>query len=161
MNRRTLYLLWWMALGLVIGLARVAHTATLGLENHNPGNIRAQGRAWKAWKGATGVDPWAHIIFKSDFHGLRAIRLNLEAYGKRGIDTPYKVAERWGSLKATRAQKLDYCRMLCQASGFRPDQKLDMTDRRVLRALAHGIVRQENGSDPYPASLYDRAFPVR
>ena len=147
-------------LALLLALAVTAGAAsseTIGIANHNPGNLRDI--HWRAWKGAVGIDKYMHMKFRSDFWGLRAIRLNLESYGAEGHDTPRKVAVRWGSLKATPAQRAEYTLMLCNFTGCKADEKLNMNDRQVLKRLARGIVREENGADPYSASLYDRAFP--
>lgn len=155
--------LWVTALFICLALAVALHPGTpgyeptIGIANHNPGNIRDP--RWQAWKGSVGVDPWGHIIFSDKRWGLRAIRMNLAAYRKRGIRTPREIAERWGSAEAGAAEKSGYTRMLCQAIGAWPDQPLDMMDPHTLRRIARGIVRQENGRDPYTAADYARAFP--
>ena len=131
----------------------------IGIENNNPGNLRSF--RWERWEGATGVDAHAHIVFRTPFYGLRAIRVNLAAYRRRGVITPYGIAKRWGSLKASPSQVHDYVRTLCQVGHFKAHEKLDLRDPDVQQALAHGIVRHENGIDPYSPELYDHAFPRR
>lgn len=145
---------------LTLALASAGAAASpepIGISLHNPGNIRDV--RWRCWKGAVGIDAHQHMRFKSAFWGLRAIRINLQAYGRGGFNTPRAIAARWGSLNADAAAKADYTRMLCQVLRCGPEAVLDMNDPWTLRTLARGIVRQENGYDPYPASLYDRAFP--
>lgn len=150
-----------MKVGILVLLlmGSVLRAGPIGVSNHNPGNIRDV--RWRQWQGAVGIDPYLHIRFKSDFWGLRAIRVNLTSYAAAGVNTPYGIGARWGSLKATKAQRMDYCRMLCQVTGAKAGDRLDLMDPAVMKRVAHGIVRQENGSDPYPARLYDRVFVSR
>ncbi len=131
--------------------------APIGIQNSNPGNVVPWN--WHTWSGATGLDPYGHAIFKDDLHGFRAIKRVLKCYDKKHhIDTPYAIAKRYINKKATVQVRLEYAKTLCQFTGGGAHDKLDMRDKRVLMALAHGIVRHENGMDPYPESLYRRVF---
>lgn len=131
---------------------------TIGIINNNPGNIRDYD-GWQEWKGSVGIDPYGHIVFESSFWGLRAIRLNLKAYYRRGVVTPRSIATRWGSTMASYADRLGYTQVICKYTKHGPDSVLNMKDPKVLRMIARGIVWQENGMDPYSDADYFRAFP--
>jgi hypothetical protein len=137
--------------------------AVIGLENHNPGNIRAH--SIKGWKGAVGLDPWLHIKFKTDLDGLKAIRFVLTAYGrKHKLKTLDAIGWRWvGPAKNARRrkQKEGYLRALSQYSGIKPGGFVDLKDRNVQARLARAIVIGECGYNPYPWSLYQEAFDLR
>lgn len=131
--------------------------ATIGEANHNPGNIRSV--HWKQWGGAIGIDPYLHIKFISDEAGFSAIKRILLAYSrKHHIHTCRGVAYRWIGKKHTQKQKDDYCAVLCQYTGLEPDSDFIMDTPWTLQHLAHGIVREEIGSDPYPDWLYRKVF---
>jgi hypothetical protein len=151
-----------MALAAALRPAPVGYEPTIGIANHNPGNIRAA--RWQAWQGAVGVDPWGHLVFKAPFWGLRAIRVNLEAYRRRGLRTPREISKRWaepGPGATARARHEDYIKKFCKRAGYDQNQLLDLHDMSVLQNLAQALVWAENGLDPYTAQDYAKAFPAR
>ncbi len=129
----------------------------IGIKNHNPGNVIAFN--WKKWPGAVGVDPWGHLKFKDDLHGLRAIKKVLRTYDKKhDIKTAYQIVSRYINKKATPKIRMDYAKTLCQFTKKNPHEVLDMKDPHILYLLGKGIVRHECGQDPYSEKLYERVF---
>ena len=142
---------------LLFCLSVAAHSTTIGFQNHNPGNIRSV--HWQQWNGAVGIDPWLHVKFRTDEDGFHAIKRILLAYSrKHHIHTCRGVAYRWIGKRHTQKQKDDYCRMLCQELKIGPDINIEMNAPWTLQHLAHGIIREEIGSDPYPDALYQSVF---
>jgi len=114
---------------------------------------------WHTWSGCVGVDPYGHAIFKDDLHGFRAIKKVLRCYDKKHhLNTGYAIVKRYINKNATDAVRLEYARTLSQFTRKGPYDRLDMKNPRVIMALAHGIVRHENGVDPYSEKLYERVF---
>ena len=133
------------------------YSTTIGELNHNPGNIRSI--HWKQWGGAIGIDPYLHVKFISDEAGFRGIKRILLAYDRKyHIHTCRSVAYRWLGKGHSEKQKQDYCAMLVQELKIGPDQAFIMDTPWTLQHLAHGIIRQEIGKDPYPDALYKRVF---
>lgn len=107
-----------------------------------------------------GVDPERHLLFRRDVDGLRAIVITLRAYhSKHKLRSPGTLVKRWTYGNDPEVQKsyagtlCDYLPQPCSSSS-----RLSMTDPCTLRALTRGIVRFENGYDPYPESLYQKVF---
>ncbi len=148
-------ILWGCCAWLTLSCGLLAEP--IGIQNHNPGNVIYAN--WHKWPGAVGVDPWGHLKFRDDLHGLRAIKKVLRTYDrKHGIKTTYQIVSRYINKKATHQVRLDYAKTLCQFTHKKPDDILDMKDPRILYLLAKGIVRHECGKDPYSKILYERVF---
>lgn len=142
---------------LALVLAGTANATTIGIRNHNPGNIIS--RHPMAWEGAVGKDAWGHIRFKNEVCGLKAIKKVLESYGKKGLDTPHKIAIRWvGPGTQNKKEFADYMLKFTSISGFQHNQKLDMLDINTLSRLARGIVVAENSKSPYTEAMWHKAF---
>lgn len=142
---------------LTFALAYKGWGATIGVENSNPGNIRSHNH--KQWDGAYGLDAYGHLLFINDYKGMMGIRRVLNGYWrKHKINTASKISKRYISKQASDNERAEYAKTLCQFTHRGPNEVLDMTDPRVLMALAHGIVRHENGKVYYPESLYTRVF---
>lgn len=135
---------------------------TRGCRNNNVGNVQAphSGRL-EAWPGAVGVDDVGYMRFRRPIDGVRAIVINLRGYHrKHGYDTVLEIICRWTKINDTPERRRAYVRFVAGRLGVRTDERLDMNDPRVLRALTRAIIYYENGQDPYPDRLYDRIFPT-
>lgn len=142
---------------LALVLAGTANATTIGIRNHNPGNIIS--RHPMAWEGAVGKDAWQHIKFKDEVHGLRAIRVLLGRYWrKHRINTAFGIANRWLGKNNSYAHKMQYARIICKYTGKKPHDALDMTDRQTLMRIAQGIVQGENSKSPYTEAMWHKAF---
>jgi hypothetical protein len=154
-NRPELALFIW---ALLLLLASLGHTATIGIENKNPGNIIAANPG--KW-GAIGRDAWGHLVFGSNEDGLGAIRSNLKAYRRKGICTVGSIVRRWVPYNPKSVQNRNYLFKVKQRSGFEENEKLDMNSERTLFQVTRGIVYGENGYDPYTEKEYAAVFGAR
>ncbi|MEG7424427.1 hypothetical protein V6E20_10805 [Serratia marcescens] len=131
------------------GMPRVtAHgnsSAARGLRNNNPGNIEASSA--NPWEGQAGSDG-RFAKFETPEHGIRALGKNLLSYQRQGYDTVSEIVNRWAP--ASDGNNTDaYIKALCGALGIGANDKVDMSNPRTLAALCAGIVKHENGSQPY------------
>jgi len=131
------------------GMPRVtAHgnsSAARGLRNNNPGNIEASSA--NPWEGQAGSDG-RFAKFETPEHGIRALGKNLLSYQRQGYDTVSEIVNRWAP--ASDGNDTDaYIKALCGALGIGANDQVDMSNPRTLAALCAGIVKHENGSQPY------------
>jgi hypothetical protein len=131
------------------GMPRVtAHgnsSAARGLRNNNPGNIEASSE--NPWEGQAGSDG-RFAKFETPEHGIRALGKNLLSYQRQGYDTVSEIVNRWAP--ASDGNDTDsYIKALCGALGIGANDQVDMSNPRTLAALCAGIVKHENGSQPY------------
>ncbi|WP_347299585.1 hypothetical protein, partial [Clostridium perfringens] len=120
-------------------------SAARGLRNNNPGNIEASDK--NPWEGQTGSDG-RFAKFETPEHGIRALGKNLLAYQAKGFDTIAEIVNRWAP--ASDGNNTDaYIKALCGALGVGANEQVDMSNPRTLAALCAGIVKHENGSQPY------------
>ncbi|RYM69613.1 hypothetical protein [Serratia liquefaciens] len=131
------------------GMPRVtAHdnsSAARGLRNNNPGNI--EDSSANPWEGQAGSDG-RFAKFETPEHGIRALGKNLLSYQRQGYDTVSEIVNRWAP--ASDGNNTDaYIKALCGALGIGANDKVDMSNPRTLAALCAGIVKHENGSQPY------------
>lgn len=131
------------------GMPRVtAHgnsSAARGLRNNNPGNIEASSE--NPWEGQAGSDG-RFAKFETPEHGIRALGKNLLSYQRQGYDTVAEIVNRWAP--ASDGNDTDsYIKALCGALGIGANDQVDMSNPRTLAALCAGIVKHENGSQPY------------
>ncbi|EOE2144752.1 hypothetical protein ACKCRG_003985 [Serratia marcescens] len=120
-------------------------SAARGLRNNNPGNIEASDK--NPWEGQTGSDG-RFAKFETPEHGIRALGKNLLAYQAKGFDTVAEIVNRWAP--ASDGNNTDaYIKALCGALGVGANDQVDMSNPRTLAALCTGIVKHENGSQPY------------
>ena len=146
-----------MRFALIFLLLAVQSQAAIGLDNHNPGNIRST-HPWQ-WPGAVGVDPWHRLIFRTDLDGLRAMRRVLRAYNRKGINTVAGIVNRWIGPKTGRASiRQAWGYLLRVAADMGTTGRIALNDPEVQGRLAQSIVYAENGSQPYPEALFKRVF---
>ncbi|CAI1026147.1 Uncharacterised protein [Serratia ficaria] len=131
------------------GMPRVtAHgnsSAARGLRNNNPGNIEASDS--NPWEGQAGSDG-RFAKFETPEHGIRALGKNLLSYQRQGYDTVSEIVNRWAP--DSDGNDTDaYIKALCGALGVGANDQVDMSNPRTLAALCAGIVKHENGSQPY------------
>ncbi|CFQ88045.1 MULTISPECIES: hypothetical protein [Yersinia] len=120
-------------------------SAARGVRNNNPGNIEATEK--NPWEGQTGNDG-RFATFATPEHGIRALSKNLISYNNQGYNTISEVVNRWAP--ASDNNNTDaYIKALCGALGVGADDQLDITNPRTLAALCAGIVKHENGNQPY------------
>lgn len=119
--------------------AHPASSLPLGLRQNNPGNLRSWGDMPQ--KNGFAVFPSAHA-------GIQALARQLQLYGKRGNDTISGIVNTYAPAKDH--NNVDaYIKALHKDTGFDPNKHLNLNDPATVTALARGIIRHEQGSDPY------------
>ncbi|MGT8780025.1 hypothetical protein ACR707_17615 [Klebsiella pneumoniae] len=119
-------------------------SAARGLRNNNPGNIEAGSNSWDGQAGSDG----RFAKFVTPEHGIRALGKNLLAYQRQGYDTVSEIVNRWApSSDGNNTQA--YIAALCKQLSVNPDDQLNMSDINTLRQLCAGIIKHENGKQPY------------
>lgn len=135
-----------------------ATVAPRGVRNNNPGNI--EHRRDNRWQGQTGNDG-RFARFATPEHGLRALAVDLRTKSRRGLDTVQEIISAWAppNENDTGAYVAGVTRGLSQAFGrtIGANERLDMNDPRVVAALMAGIIRHENGQQPYAPELLRQA----
>jgi hypothetical protein len=124
-----------------------------GIRNNNPGNLNYVGQA-----GATREEGpnGRFAVFKTAKDGLEALANQLRLYGDRGLDTVREVVTTYApsSENDTRA----YIDQLAQFMGIDPDEKFDVrADPAALAILMKGIIKHENGYNPYGSEQINAA----
>ncbi|WP_448196095.1 hypothetical protein [Raoultella planticola] len=115
-----------------------------GVRNNNPGNIEAGSNSWDGQAGSDG----RFAKFVTPEHGIRALGKNLLAYQRQGYDTVSEIVNRWApSSDGNNTQA--YIAVLCKQLSVNPDDQLNMSDINTLRQLCAGIIKHENGKQPY------------
>lgn len=127
---------------------QAGHTSR-GIRNNNPGNIRHGGGNWYGLS-TKQTDP-NFVQFTEMKWGLRALARNLLTYGrsrKAGdgspIDTLAEAITRWAP--AIENDTPAYIAFIAKATGFKPDQGIDLKDRATLRRMTAAIIRKETSA---------------
>lgn len=131
---------------------------TRGQRNRNPGNIEYDPKT--KWQGLANppVEPEGRFArFVDATYGIRAIaRLLITYYDKHGCDTVRKVVNRWAP--PAENDSAAYLRAVAAGMDVTPDAAIDLHDYPTLRALVVGIIRHENGAQPYTPAQIDKAL---
>jgi hypothetical protein len=88
--------------------------------------------------------------------GLRALDQNLQAYGKKGINTLEGVINTWSPPTGkgnTPEGTRNYIAHVARVTGLKPDQPIDLSDPLVRLQLTAGITQFESG----PQAIYGRS----
>lgn len=122
----------------------------VGVRQNNPGNIVKTGSRWQGEVPSTAS---RFKEFASPEDGIGAIVNNLRtSYLPKGYNTIEKIVRRW---TATQKDWPSYIKNLSEATGLKPGEKFDIDKMqpRQLVELIKGIIKQENGYNPYPDSV--------
>ena len=112
-----------------------------GIRNKNPLNIR-KGENWMGLV-AVSTDK-AFCQFISMRWGLRAAVIILKKYiTKYKCDTIRKIITRWAP--PSENNTVAYVDMVCQRTGYKPDEKFKFTDKTRLCAIIQAMSFVENG----------------
>lgn len=129
----------------------------IGIRNHNPGNIRPDGRS--QWQGAVGVDRSTggagFIRFATPEHGLRALSRDLGTKMERGKNTIRSILTAYAP--ETENDTEAYIRAVAGRLGLDPNARLDPADVRLRAGLMGAIIQHENGAQPYAPALIAEA----
>lgn len=115
---------------------------TRGERNHNPGNIEDFGIPWL---GLTGHDDGNYCIFDNDFHGIRALALDLCNMQRRhGLRTIAEIIPIFAPSK-DRNNVPAYISAVVHGMTCSPNAVLDLTKPTTLRDFTVAIIMHENG----------------
>ena len=118
---------------------------TSGYKCCNPLNVKVFGNKWN---GLIGQDERGHGIFSRPEEGIRAGVKVLQSYSnKYGIKTIEGIISRFAAADPTTLRA--YVDNVSHASGYAPDEQLDVTNPDVLRKIIPPMIRQEIGDVPY------------
>ncbi|MBQ0956945.1 structural protein [Serratia symbiotica] len=127
-----------------------------GIRNNNPGNIR-WGDDWKGLLPDKQRTDKSFCQFSTPEYGIRAMIIILRNYQKKhGINTISGIIHRWAPTSENDTQA--YIDSVSQEVGVAPDQRIDVSDSRILMKLLQAIIRHENGSQPYSFDVFVRAI---
>lgn len=124
-----------------------------GIRNHNPGNIKDTGIAWRGIlprneRNADQVDEGTFVVFRGPWWGLRAMAMILRNYSVRhGIDTVAGIINRWAPGSDNNPH--GYAPFVARKLDVSVDDHIDVTDYDIMYRLLKAIVQFENGADPY------------
>ncbi|WP_158785148.1 hypothetical protein [Pantoea sp. BAV 3049] len=127
--------------------------SALGIRNNNPGNIERSGA--NAWDGEVNTDG-RFAKFATPEHGIRALGKNLLSYNRRGYNTLSQIIERWAPSKEKANNTPAYIAAMSKYVGVPADQPLDLNDVATLARVSAGIIRHENGGNPYTPEQLQR-----
>lgn len=134
-----------------------------GIRNHNPGNVIWNGTEWE------GLAECKHdgkfCVFVSPEYGIRAMvrilrsyskQKGLPGYGAANIDTVYEIIMRWAPPSENETNR--YVWRLASYCGINPGEPFNVFLPKTMRRVIKGIIREENGCQPYSDALIDRAI---
>lgn len=125
-----------------------------GIRNNNPGNLNFVGQ-----RGATleGGGNGRFAKWKTAHEGLQALANQLRLYSDRGLDSIRKVINTYAPSSENDTDA--YVNQLAQFMGIDPDEKFDVkTDPAALAMLMQGIIKHENGYNPYSRDQINEAI---
>lgn len=146
------------------GSVSTAPTATnpndpRGVRNNNPGNINFGD--WARAHGATGIEPGKDgrfATFANAQAGLDALGelLRSKGYIGGGRDTVASILEKYAPRKDNNDTDM-YIRMVAKRLGVDANAHLDPRNMQQMNGLIDGIVRVENGMNPYSREMIAHA----
>lgn len=128
-----------------------------GIRNNNPGNIEFHNQEGATRYSPKGDGKGRFAIFPSQEEGLYQIARQLQLYDKRGVSTIKGMITRYAPPSKDGKIENDtqnYINWVSSQAGVPPDDKVDMTNERVVIALVKAIVRMEVGNAPYTDAQY-------
>lgn len=111
----------------------------LGLRNKNPGNLRVA-------PNSTGQNG-GFSTFASSEDGLAAMARQLMLYGDRGNNTTSGIIHTYAPQSENNTR--GYIKAISDATGFQPQQRVNLHDPDVLKPLMAAMIRHENGTQPF------------
>lgn len=131
---------------LLLSGGTILYTATRGLRNNNPGNIRRNNTRW------VGASPTQNdsdfVTFNSPEYGIRALYRTLMTYRNNGASSVHDIISRWAP--STENDTVSYINAVSSNVGVNPNDTLSL---QQYPALIEAIIKHENGVQPYPDSL--------
>lgn len=133
------------AVALLLPGRAAASSQPRGIRNHNPGNVRWDGRT--QWVGQVGADDAGYLIFEHPRYGIRALARVLQTYFEvHDLDTVRGIIERWAP--PSENITASYIEHVAARTGFGTDAPIALNVSNLV-ALADAIIAHENGQQPY------------
>lgn len=135
-----------LVVGFVVFGGKKVYDSTRGLRNNNPGNIRKTGDNWQGLS-----DNQTDVSFFQFTHakwGIRAMAKLLKNYQTRyGLNTVNDIINRWAPpVENNTSSYVSHVAELLEVS---PYQSINLNDTDVLTKLVEGVIKHENGFNPY------------
>lgn len=128
-----------------------------GMRNNNPGNIRVSATNWQGKIPPNQNTDKAFEQFKTYAYGVRAMIKNLLTYYNRdGLNTLTKIISKWAP--ATENDTKVYISDVSTATGFGPNQILNLENISTMRALVIAMTGKENGRTAVTPELFNYAW---
>lgn len=118
-----------------------------GVRNNNPGNIRRSSDKWVGMADDQSGDA-EFVVFKAPEWGIRALARLLIKYEKMGFDTVRKIISRYAPSNENDTEA--YIRAVSRATGFDPDEVIDVDQFEVMKPLVEAIIAHECAGYRYP-----------
>lgn len=131
-------------------------TKARGFRNRNPGNlVHVEANKWQGLDSPPSDGRFCR--FTSHQYGIRALAVLLISYQDRyGLRRVRDIIPRYAP--ASENDTAAYVAAVCRASGFAPDQALDLHRHDDLRPVILGIITHELGGQPYDAATIDQGL---
>jgi hypothetical protein len=124
-----------------------------GVRNNNPGNINRDGTKWKGMSLDQSGDP-RFIVFDRPEWGIRAIGKILLHDQSIGICTVRGAITRYAP--SVENDTAAYIASVCRSLGVGPDDRVDLTNPRVMTALIEAIIAVECSRYEYPPAAVEQ-----
>jgi hypothetical protein len=130
-----------------------------GYRNKNPGNIDYNPR--NKWVGQVGIEhtgnPPRFAVFESHEFGIRALAVLLMSYQDRyELRTIRGIISRWAPSSENNTR--NYIDHVVKATGFGPDERLDLHTYEHMEPLVKAIITHELGGQPYDQRTIDEGL---
>ncbi len=134
----------------------IRNNEPLGVRLNNPGNIRyVESVKWQGLDDPPQENGFCR--FKSPTYGIRAIARQLITYFDRDdCNTVRQMISKWAPPSENPTEK--YIANVASWMKVGADDALNAHDYKTLRGLVLGIIRQENGQQPYKDTVIDKAL---
>lgn len=131
---------------------------TRGIRNNNPGNIdHHPANNWKGQLAHDNAIESRFCRFSAPEYGIRAIIALLRNYQRKyGLNTVAGLISRWAPSNENNTGA--YVSGVSKALGVAPDDAVSLSDKDTAIRLAKAIIRHENGSQPYPDAVFEKAY---
>lgn len=116
-----------------------------GIRNNNPGNLEGDDQ----WQGLTGKDKQGYLQFDTPENGLRALSIDLRnQQDQHGLNTVRDIIGKYAP-SSDNNDTSSYIQNVAASLDVKPDDKIDLHDPEVMSKMMDGIIRQENGGNPF------------
>ncbi len=131
---------------------------TRGIRNNNPGNIDYHPENnWKGQLAHNKAIESRFCRFSAPEYGIRAIIALLRNYQRKyGLNTVAGLISRWAPSNENNTNA--YVSGVSKALGVTPGEAVSLSDTDTAIRLAKAIIRHENGSQPYPDAIFEKAY---